>query len=176
MSKSVFIIAVLLLVTAAFGFGCGSAGELAEQASELKDSFDQVKDNVANMQSEIEAQLSKTDEPAEPAPTAPAEIEEPAPPPAEPGMKTITVWLRDGVRDATVNGHALEPGVDNKVEIMTDHPLVAEFDYTDSFGREAHATVDLDSYYDYFVLEELGGWSQTIHPDEYAEVKVTGIR
>jgi hypothetical protein len=93
----------------------------------------------------------------------------------EPGNtdgKTVLVWCCQGVRNARLNGeNPLLVGQDNQVTIQVDQPLWAEFDYTDSFGREQHTRIDLDSYYDYFILRENGGWTQVKYQEAYENDK-----
>jgi hypothetical protein len=88
------------------------------------------------------------------------------------GEKTVTVWVREGLRNATMNGdNQLALGVDNSVLILTGHPLWVEFDYTDAYGREQQTRIDLDDYYDYFILRENGGWTQLKYQDAYDNEK-----
>lgn len=111
---------------------------------------------------------------SEPAPAATTPAGETPPPAAteETTEKTVLVWCRDGVRNATMNGgNQLLVGQDNSVLILTGHPLWVEFDYTDSYGREQHTRIDLDDYYDYFILSGNGGWTQLKHQNAYENEK-----
>ncbi len=104
--------------------------------------------------------------------TQPTVTPTPTPTESVPGEKTVTVWVRDGLRNATMNGgNQLTAGVDNKVLILTGHPLWVEFDYTDSYGREKHTRIDLDDYYDYFILRENGGWTSLKYQNAYDNEK-----
>ncbi|MFC1941938.1 hypothetical protein ACFLWU_01825 [Chloroflexota bacterium] len=96
------------------------------------------------------------------------------PGPTSADEKTVLIWFCEGVRNAEINGDTPLPvGQDNRVTIKISQPLLAEFDYTDSYGREQHARVDLDSYYDYFVLLGNGGWAQNKFQNAYESDKST---
>jgi hypothetical protein len=88
--------------------------------------------------------------------------------------KTVLIWCCPGVRNAMLYGETPLPvGQDNSVTVKHDQAIWAEYDYTDQFGREQHTRVELDNYYDYFVLRENGGWSQSKYPDGYEADKST---
>ena len=79
--------------------------------------------------------------------------------------------IQEGVRKATFNGVPLQSGVDNQVEIEIDKPLQAIFDYTDANGKDHTTTLDLQSYYDYFVIKTRGGWSSNKYKNAYESEK-----
>ena len=91
-------------------------------------------------------------------------------PPSSSGKKIVLVWMQDGVRKVTFNGVPIQTGIDNQVEIETDKPLQAIYDYTDEWGRDHTRTRDLDSYYDYFLIHR-GGVASTIHRDQHESDK-----
>jgi len=94
--------------------------------------------------------------------------------PTPTGEKAVLVWCCEGVRNATMNGgNPLLVGQDNSVLILVNHPLWVEFDYTDSYGRAQHTRIDLDGYYDYFILRVNGGWAQLKYKDAYESDKST---
>ncbi|MCD6358806.1 MAG: hypothetical protein J7L90_02485 [Dehalococcoidia bacterium] len=98
-------------------------------------------------------------------------------PTVDSGEKVVLVWLQDGVRNATMNGILLEKGKDNEVEINygEGETCTIYFEYTDEWGREQETTLELDAYYDYFILLNRGGWSSNKYRDAYESEKTALI-
>lgn len=153
MKKLILLLIVLLLSTV------GASCIESEEAGEL---LDKVEDIKTEIEEAIEEDVASTP------PGESEDLEEIS----ATGDKTVVVWVRDGVRNATMSGgNPLAVGQDNSVTIMVNHPLWVEFDYTDSFGRDQHTRIDLDDYYDFFILRENGGWTQLKYRDAYEEEK-----
>ena len=152
--KTLILLSIVLLL-ATVGASCIES----EEAEEL---LEKVEDIKTEIEEAMEEDVASTP------PGESEDLEETS----TTGDKTVVVWVRAGVRNATMNGgNPLGVGQDNTVTIMVNHPLWVEFDYTDSYGRDQHTRIDLDDYYDFFILHENGSWTQLKYRDAYEDEK-----